>query len=95
LAASLTSTGTFTGAGLDFGAVAPCRASGKYNLAWVRGIPRLRFTDVTLRTSDDVYTGHGATQNDGKLLILLTDSGKELRLSGPPGKLKAEEPAHP
>ena len=95
LVTSLTSTGTFSGTGLDFGAVAPCRASGTYSLAWVRGIPRLKFTDFTLRSSDEVYTGRGTTQNDGKLSIVLTDSGKELRLSGPPRKLTVEEPAHP
>jgi hypothetical protein len=95
LVAALTSTGTFSGSALDFGTGALCRASGSYGLAWVRGIPRLTFTGFNLRTGDEVYSGRGATQNDGKLLIVLTDGGKELRLTGTPGKLKAEEAARP
>jgi len=34
LVTNLASTGTFSGTGLDFGAVAPCRASGNYSLLW-------------------------------------------------------------
>jgi hypothetical protein len=95
LVASLVSTGTFSGTGLDFGAIAPCRASGNYSLVWARGVPRLKLTGLNLRTDEDVYTGRGATQNDGKLLIVLTSGAKELRLAGIPGKLKVEETARP
>jgi hypothetical protein len=95
LVAGLSSTGTFSGSALDFGAGAPCRASGNYSLAWVRGIPRLTFSGFNLRTGDEVYTGRGASRNDGKLLIVLTEGGKELRLTGPPGKLKMEDAARP
>ena len=77
----------------DSGAVAPCRASGNYSLLWARGIPQLKLTGLNLRTDEDVYSGHGATQNDGKLLIVLTSGTKELRLAGVPGKLKVEESA--
>jgi hypothetical protein len=94
LMANLTSAGTMSGAALDFGAGAPCRASGDYSLAWVRGIPRLKLTALNLRTDDDTYSGHGATQSDGKLLIVLASGAKELRLSGTPAKLSAEEPTH-
>jgi len=95
LLTSLTSAGTFSGTALDFGAGAPFRASGNYSLAWVRGIPRLKLTDLNLRTGDDVYSGRGDTRNDGKLLIVVAGNGKELRLAGLPGKLKAEDPANP
>ncbi len=93
LAANLASTGAFSGTGLDFGAVAPCRASGNYSLAWARGVPQLKLTGLNLHTDDDVYTGRGATQNDGKLLVVLTNGAKELRVAGLPGKLKVEEAA--
>ncbi|MGB7761962.1 MAG: hypothetical protein WBL61_19160 [Bryobacteraceae bacterium] len=93
LVANLASTGTFSGTALDFGAAAPCRAAGNYSLVWAHGVPQLKLTGLTLRTDEDVYTGHGATQSDGKLLIVLTSGAKELRVAGIPGKLKVEETA--
>jgi len=95
LVANLGSTGTFSGTALDFGAAAPCRASGHYSLAWARGAPQLKLTNLNLRTGEDVYTGRGATENDGKLLIVLISGTKELRVAGIPGKLKVEETARP
>ena len=37
------------------------------------------------------YTGRGATQDDGRLLLVLTNGAKEVRVSGPPDKLLVEE----
>jgi len=91
LIANLASAGTFSGAALDFGAIAPCRANGNYSLAWVRGIPQLKLTGLNVRTDEDIYTGRGSTQNDGKLLIVLTNGAKELRMAGVPGKVKVED----
>ncbi len=91
LVANLTSAGTFSGTDLDFGPVAPCRASGSYSLAWRRGSPQVKLTGLNLRTEDDIYTGRGASQDDGKLLIVLTNGAKELRIAGVPGKLQAED----
>ena len=93
LVANLASTGTFSGTALDFGAAAPCRATGNYSLAWARGVPQLKLTGLNLRTADEIYSGRGATQNDGKLLIVLTSGAKELRVAGIPGKLKVEDTA--
>ncbi len=93
LVANLTSAGTFSGTALDFGAVAPCRASGDYSLAWRRGVPQLKLTGLNLLTEDESYTGRGATQNDGKLLIVLTNGSTELRIAGDPGKLQADDSA--
>jgi hypothetical protein len=42
------------------------------------------------RTGDETYTGRGATQDDGRLAILLTSGAKELRMSGTLAKLKVE-----
>jgi len=95
LVANLTSTGTFSGTALDLGAAAPCRASGNYSLTWARGVPQLKLTNLNLRTGEDVYTGRGATQNDGRLLIVLINGTKEMRVAGIPGKLKVEETARP
>jgi hypothetical protein len=91
LLANLKSEGTFTGAALDFGTLDPWRSiSGSYNLAWLETAPRLRLTGLNLRTEDETYTGRGATQDDGRLVILLTSGAKEMRMSGTLAKLKVE-----
>jgi hypothetical protein len=96
LLANLTSEGSFTGAALDFGTPDPWRSiSGSYNLAWMQSAPRLRLTGLNLRAGDETYTGRGATQDDGRLVILLTSGTKELRMSGTLAKLKVEEAAKP
>ena len=93
LLANLTSEGSFTSSALDFGTQAPWRnVSGSCNLAWS---PRLRLTGVSLRTEDETYTGRGATQDDGRLVVLLSNGAKEMRMSGTLAKLKVEEPARP
>ena len=87
LLANLVSEGTFTGTGLDFGTLSPWRTvSGTYSLT-----PRLRLSDVNLRTDDESYTGRGSTQDDGRLQILLTNGTKEVRMIGPLAKLRLEE----
>ncbi|HYW42054.1 MAG TPA: hypothetical protein VE959_04305 [Bryobacteraceae bacterium] len=89
LMANLTSEATFTSSALDFGTVAPWRnVSGSCNLAWS---PRLRLTGLNLRTEDDSFTGRGATQDDGRLVILLSNGAREMRMSGTLAKLKVEE----
>ena len=93
LLANLTSEATFTGSALDFGTVSPWRTvSGSCSLAWS---PRLRLTGVNLRTDDDTFTGRGATQDDGRLIIQLSSGSKEMRMSGTLAKLKVEDAAKP
>jgi hypothetical protein len=60
-------------------------------LAWAQTAPRLRLSGLNLRTDDDTYTGRGATQDDGRLVVVLTDGVKGVRVSGPWDKLKLEE----
>ena len=92
LLANLKSSGLFTAGGLDFGGLTGRSLSGSYSMAWAAAAPRLRLTGLTLRTEDDSYTGRGATQDDGRLLLVLTSGAKELRLSGALDKLRVEEP---
>lgn len=90
--ANLTAEGTFNAAALDFGPPGPFRsATGSYSLAWAQGLPRLKFTALSLRTDDDSYTGRGGTQDDGRLMIVLSNGSRVVRMSGMPGKLKLEE----
>jgi hypothetical protein len=92
LLTNLTSEGAFLGTSVDLGTFAPLRGvSGAYNLAWPQGIPRLRLTSLNLRTEDETYTGQGATQPDGRLVILLTNGTKEMRMSGSLAKLRVDE----
>ena len=94
LLANLKSEGIFSGVGLDFGALGSRRtAAGSYSLVWAQAAPRLRLTDLSLRTEDETYIGRGATQEDGRLLILLTNGIKEMRMSGSLASLKVDEPA--
>jgi hypothetical protein len=91
LVTNLTAEGTFAGSGLDFGGLAGRAVSGNYALSWGLTAPRLRLTGLNLRSEDDTYTGRGATQDDGRLVVVLTDGVKEVRVSGPWDKLKVEE----
>jgi len=96
LLANLTSEGSFTGVALDFGTAEAWRSiSGSYNLAWPQTAPRLRLTGLNLRTEGETYTGRGATEDDGRLVIVLTSGSKEMRVSGTLAKLKVEEAAKP
>jgi hypothetical protein len=89
LLANLKSEATFTGSALDFGAAPPWRSvSGSCNLAWS---PRLHVTDLNLKTAEDeTYTGKGAAQEDGRLVILLNNGAKEMRMTGTLANLKVE-----
>jgi hypothetical protein len=95
LLARLISQGTFTGTALELGA-APLRAvSGGFHLAWSPGFPRWRLTDLAVRMEDETYTGRGATGDDGRLVIVLTNGTREMRMSGTLAKLRVEEAARP
>ncbi len=91
LVTNLTAEGTFTGGGFDFAGLTGRTVAGNYSLAWGLTAPRLRLSALTLRSDDDTYTGRGATQDDGRLVVVLTDGVKEVRVSGPWDKLKMEE----
>jgi hypothetical protein len=91
LMTNATAEGSFSGADLDLGTLPPLRTvAGDYNFSWWQAGPRLRLTGLNLRTEDDTYTGRGATQADGRLVILLTNGAKEMRMSGTLAKLKVE-----
>jgi hypothetical protein len=86
LLANLKSDGLFSTSGMDFGALA-----GEYSLMWAQNAPRLRLSDLSLRTEDATYIGSGITQNDGRLVISLTSGSREMRMSGSVAALKVDE----
>ena len=96
LLANLKSDGTFSGTALDFGTLAPWRsASGTYALSWTQASPRLRLSDLRLRTEDEIYTGRGATQDDGKLLVVLTNGAREMRMTGTLASVRVDDTPRP
>ncbi len=83
--------GSFSGAGIDVGTLPPLRSvAGDYSFSWWQAGPRLLLTALNLRTEDETYTGRGATQDDGRIVILVTNGAKEMRMSGTLAKLKVE-----
>jgi hypothetical protein len=91
LLTNLTAEGAFSGADFELAGLPPLRAAmGNYNLSWWQSGPRLRLTALNLRTDEDAYTGQGATQPDGRLVVLLTTGAKEVRMTGTLAKLKIE-----
>lgn len=91
---NLKAEGTLSGNELDFGTAQRWRCvSGAFNLAFAGALPTFRVTGLNLRNGDDLYTGQGGTRDDGRLVLTLTNGPKEIRLSGAPAALKAEEAA--
>jgi hypothetical protein len=91
LLTNATAEGTFSGTGIDVGTLPPLRAvTGGYSFSWWQAGPRLLLTGLNLRTEDETYTGRGATQDDGRLLILVTNGAREMRVSGTLAKMKVE-----
>jgi hypothetical protein len=54
-------------------------------------LANLQLADLSLRTEDGIYVGRGATQEDGRLLIVLSNGAKEMRMTGTLASLKADE----
>ena len=91
LLTNLNAEGDFSGIDFDLAGLAPLRtAAGTYELSWWQSGPRLRLSALNLRTDEDTYTGRGATQQDGRLVVLLTNGGREMRMTGTLAKLKIE-----
>ena len=89
---NLSSDGTFAGKAWDLGTPTECRSvAGNFHLTWAGAVPRLHLTDLSLHDSDDTYTGNGATEENGRVIVLLTNGTREMRVTGPLAKLRVEE----
>lgn len=88
---NLRSEGRFEGRSLELEPTVDIeRLSGSYRLRWGPLGPRLEFPDLELVTGDLHYTGKGATQEDGQLLLTFIHEGRQLRLSGTLAQLHAD-----
>jgi hypothetical protein len=91
LLTNLSVEGGFSGASLDLGTLGLARtATGAFNLSWSQTGPRLRLSNLSVQTVDETLTGRGATQDDGRLLVLLTNGARETRMTGSLAKLHVE-----
>jgi hypothetical protein len=91
LLTNVTGEGNFTGSAVDFGTFGLARAvSGAYSVGWSQSGPRLRLTNLNVRTEDETFTGRGATLDDGRLLIQLTNGAREMRVTGTLAKVRVE-----
>ena len=92
LLANLSSAGTFSATDVEIGeAPAWNSVSGAYHLAWARTVPQLSFTDLQLSSDEETYTGRGASQGDGRLVVVLTNGTREMRMSGTLAALTVDE----
>jgi hypothetical protein len=89
LLANLKADGSFTGTALDFGQGAWRHSSGTFSLAWAP--TGLTLTNLSLSAEDETYTGHGTAQDDGRLLVILSNGTREMRIIGPLAKLHVDE----
>jgi hypothetical protein len=93
LMANLRAEGAFTGRAIEMASLPPLKTvAGSYKFAWSRGLPSLQLTDLQLATGVEVFTGGGATQDDGRLLVQLSSGTREMRVSGSLAQLHVDEP---
>ncbi|MGP8244508.1 MAG: hypothetical protein ACLQVN_08305 [Bryobacteraceae bacterium] len=89
LLTNLKADGSFAGAALDFGQGPWRHSSGIFSLSWSPAGPTL--TNLSLQAEDETYTGHGNVQDDGRLLVILSNGTREMRIVGPLAKLHVDE----
>ncbi len=91
--ANLTADFAFSGSALDFGGLSPWRSvTGNASLAWS---PRLHLTGLSVKAEDETYTLRGTTLEDGRLVILLANGDRQMRMTGTLAKLKVEDTGRP
>jgi hypothetical protein len=93
LLARLHASGTFTARGAEMDALPDLESvTGAYDLVWAKARPTWRFVGLQLVSGDETYTGQGATQPDGRLLIQLTSGSKEMHMRGTLAELRLDQP---
>jgi hypothetical protein len=65
---------------VDLGAEAALESvSGSFELRVARGAPRLRLADLEANFGEELLRGQGATQEDGRLHLELSDGRRAVR----------------
>ncbi len=96
LLANLRSDGSFIGQSFDGAPLDQFDSvSGCYALRWAEPAPRLSFTDLRISAGDELYLGRGAMQDDGRLLIQVSNGSRQLSMSGTLARLRLDESPAP
>lgn len=91
LLSSLRAQGTLEGRSIDFSPEAEFRSvSGKFEAHGTAGPLRWKFTGLEATLAGDTYTGTGASQSDGRIVLDLTSRGRQVRYTGSLLAAKAE-----
>lgn len=91
LLGNMRSSGWFSGRDLELESPLLRQVSGVFRFRWQAPFPSLAFSDLQFPAGQEVYTGSGATQPDGRLLILLSSGEKEMRVTGTLARLQVDE----
>jgi len=94
LVANLRSEGSFTGQSFEDAPLSQFDSvSGCYAFAWGNATPHLRFTELRISAGDELYLGRGGMDDDGRLLIQVSNGSKQLSMSGTLARLRLDETA--
>lgn len=92
--ANLRSDGSFSGRGFEDAPLDEFDSvSGCYQLEWATPAPRLRFTELQMSTGQELYLGRGALQDDGRLLIQVSNGTRQLSVTGTLAAMRLDESA--
>ena len=94
LLANLRSEGSFTGEEFADGPLDQFQTvSGCYVFEWANPVPHLRFTELVMSTGTELYLGRGAIEDDGRLLIQVSNGSRQLSVTGTLAQLRLDEGA--
>lgn len=80
---NIRSQGTFEGRGIELSPDTEVnQISGSYRVAPVFGIPRLTLSNLQVVQGADNFSGQGASQPDGHIVLDLTSGRRQVRLTG-------------
>jgi len=92
LLANLRSEGSFTGQSFEDAPLDQFDSvSGCYAFEWAKTVPHLRLTELRISSGDELYLGRGAIEDDGRLLIQVSNGSRQLNMSGTLARLRLDE----
>lgn len=95
LLSNLRSEGSFTGQSFDDEPLDQFTSvSGCYVFEWAKPVPHLRFTELQMAGDGELFLGRGAMQDDGRLLIQVSNGTRQLSVTGTLAQLRLDEAAN-
>jgi AsmA family len=94
LLASLRSEGTFSARSLEVEPLSQFdQIAGAFLLQWAEPAPKIRLTALQFSGGGETFQGDGSSQDDGRLLIQLTNGRRQLRMHGTLAQMRMDEAA--